>query len=525
MTAFKKTNTQLFTKPRALSTEDNDYWNQFGVPALLKEFGAIDYVDFSPLEPHPFAVTCSVRVQLYNPITRSVVKNLNKFKETAYGGSFRSDGLLLVAGGEEGVLRLFDVSSKALMRVFKGHTAPTHRAFFTSDKTHLVSFSDDKTVSTWDIPCETRLNTFTGHTDYIRAGAVSSVSPSVILSGSYDGTVRMYDYRTKDDAIFTANHGAPVESLLFLPSGGIFLSAGGNEVRVWDAFAGGRLLSKMCHHHKTVTSLCLASNGTRILSGSLDRHVKVYNVSTYQPVHTFDYPNSILSVGISPNDETLVVGMVDGLISVRRRGTEVAVSEKVTKKKTNYRFAGDNYRLNNHVDVVVPSEKMTEKTHDRYFRTFKYSSALAYGLNSSKVKPPVTVSIFQELIRRKGFHQAIAGSDSATINRFIKFVWKHLGDYRFTRTLIDVTNIFLDVYDDDIGSFDENNKKHIEELRRRVKKETEFTYKLATLQGSLHMLLSAASIRNHLAQQNTAVATSSLEPTQAALETIVFNVT
>lgn len=524
MTAFKKTNTQLFTKPRALSTEDNDYWNHLGVPALLKEFGAIDYIDFSPLEPHPFAVTCSVRVQLYNPITRSVVKNLNKFKETAYGGSFRSDGLLLVAGGEEGVLRLFDVSSKALMRVFKGHTGPVHRTFFTSDKTHLVSFSDDKTVSTWDIPCETRLNTFTGHTDYIRAGAVSPISPSIILSGSYDGTVRMYDYRTKDDAIFTVNHGAPVESLLFLPSGGIFLSAGGSEVRVWDAFAGGRMLTKMSHHHKTVTSLCLASNGTRILSGSLDRHVKVYNVSTYQPVHTFDYPNSILSVGISPNDDTMVVGMVDGLISVRRRAMEVAVSEKVAKKKTNYRFAGDNYRLNSHVDILVPCEKRTETTHDKYFRQFKYSQVFKYGLCSSRVKPPVTVSIFQELIRRKGFHQAIAGSDSTIINTFIKFVWKHLGDYRYTRTLIDVTNIFLDVYGDDMNSFDEHKRKSIEELRRRVKKETEFTFKLLTLQGSLHMILSAASIRNNLTQQ-TVTLSSSLEPTQAALETIVFNVT
>lgn len=31
---------------------------------LLKEFGAIDYIDFSPLEPNYFAVTCSVRVSV-----------------------------------------------------------------------------------------------------------------------------------------------------------------------------------------------------------------------------------------------------------------------------------------------------------------------------------------------------------------------------------------------------------------------------------------------------------------------------
>lgn len=32
------------------------------IPVLLKEFGAIDYIDFSPSDPNYFAVTCSVRV-------------------------------------------------------------------------------------------------------------------------------------------------------------------------------------------------------------------------------------------------------------------------------------------------------------------------------------------------------------------------------------------------------------------------------------------------------------------------------
>lgn len=62
--------------------------------------------------------------------------------------------------------------------------------------------------------------------DYIRAGAVSPVSPTTLLSGCYDRQVRMFDSRTKSDPVFTVDHGAPVESVLFLPSGGIFISAG-----------------------------------------------------------------------------------------------------------------------------------------------------------------------------------------------------------------------------------------------------------------------------------------------------------
>lgn len=60
----------------------------------------------------------------------------------------------------------------------------------------------------------------------MRAGAVSYISPTTFLSGSYDKTVRMFDSRTSTEPVFSVDHGSPVESVLFFPSGGIFVSAG-----------------------------------------------------------------------------------------------------------------------------------------------------------------------------------------------------------------------------------------------------------------------------------------------------------
>lgn len=153
----------------------------------MKEFGPIDYIDFSPKEPHHFAVTCSVRVQIYNPITKLVTKNLSRFRENAYGAVFRSDGTLIVAGGEEKNVKIFDVSTKSMLRfvicnaknptfcylcsyfrLFKGHSAPVHRVAFVHREPQIVSFSDDKSVKVWDIPTENTLHTFEGHNDYIR---------------------------------------------------------------------------------------------------------------------------------------------------------------------------------------------------------------------------------------------------------------------------------------------------------------------------------------------------------------------
>lgn len=125
-------------------------------------------------------------------------------------------------------------------------------------KPQICSFSDDKTVKIWDIPTETNLVTYTGHTDYVRAGATCLAVPDIILSGGYDGIIKMYDCRI-ENKVFSVNHGSPIESLLFLPSGGIFLSAGGTEIKIWDAIAGGKLLGSICLHHKTVTCLRLVS--------------------------------------------------------------------------------------------------------------------------------------------------------------------------------------------------------------------------------------------------------------------------
>lgn len=66
----------------------------------------------------------------------------------------------------------------------------------------------------------------------MRAVAASPSSPDTWISGSYDHTVRMWDTRQPKGSVLELSHGAPVEACLFLPGGGLCVSAGGNEVKV-----------------------------------------------------------------------------------------------------------------------------------------------------------------------------------------------------------------------------------------------------------------------------------------------------
>jgi U3 small nucleolar RNA-associated protein 15 len=105
--------------------------------------------------------------------------------------------------------------------------------------------------------------------------------------------------------------------LVFRASG--FPVAGDTTLKVWDLLGGARLVHEFSHHQKTITSLCLDSSSSRLMSASLDHMIKFYDVSTYNVVHSTKYPEPILSMQLSPDSTKLAVGQVNGQLIVRRR--------------------------------------------------------------------------------------------------------------------------------------------------------------------------------------------------------------
>ncbi|XP_055613313.1 U3 small nucleolar RNA-associated protein 15 homolog [Uranotaenia lowii] len=528
MAQFKKTNVQVYAKSATVLSPDTIYWKKLGVPTLVKDFGAIDFIDFSPTEPYLFAVTASVRVQIYNPVTKLVVKNITKFQEGAHGGSFRKDGNLLVAGDDLGKVRLFDVSSKSILRFFEGHKAPVHRTFFNADGYHVSSFSDDKTVRYWDIATEKHISTLSNHNDYIRAGCTSPVSPNIIVSGGYDRKINMYDVRTKE-SVLSLDHGSPVEALIFLPSGGIFISAGGTSINVYDALAGGRKIAQLSQHHKTVTCLQLASDGKRLLSGSLDRHVKIYDVATYQVVHTIDNTNAVLSLGVSKDDNTLVTGMVDGLIGIHRRDLDKdkGDTEKNESRRTRNRRKYESIFQSADEQIYEFKHDKIEQ-FDRMLKKYEYSKALDNAMVPVVIgkSPEKPVALIKELIRRKGLYRALQKRSHAFLVKFIGFLLRNIGDFRFTSALVDAANILLDVYEDEFDTFagTEVGKMFVN-LSRRLKKEEQLIQDFLQVQGLLEMISVAADANQSSEDLNREnILTDDLEASISAQKHAVINI-
>lgn len=458
-------------------------------------------------------LTCSVRVQIYNLVTKLVVKNLSRFQKTAYGATFRQDGRLLAAGDEEGHVKLFDTTSRNILRLFKGHKAPVHRTYFTADKIQLASFADDKSVRLWDVANEKVVQTYEdAHSDYIRAGAMHPQAGHMFVSGGYDGKINLYDTRADQAITRTLDHGSPVESMLFLPNGSVFISAGGTQIRVWDLISGCRLLTTISQHHKTITCLQLGSDGRRLLSGGLDRHVKIYDVSTYKTVHTLTYPNAVVSLGVAAKDQAVVAGMVDGLVSIKRMDVESEPSHLKQIRESNRfrtprplksRKGGDEETELD--DQDKPKKKRPERhlKYDLYLRKYNYKKALDCVMAPyvQNVEPERTVALITELLHRSALEIALKDRPEQVIIRFVKFIRNHLGEARFMRPLLNAASVVLDVFENDVVAYSKKMEACLKGLRDAIDEEIKITRDLLELKGALDLILGGA-LENNDAKSN-----------------------
>ncbi|KAJ7700141.1 WD40-repeat-containing domain protein [Mycena rosella] len=499
---------------------ESRYWRQFKHPVFVKEYAPVTAVHFSPCKPHRFAVTAATRVQIYAPRTQKITKTISRFKDVARSGSIRADGKLVVAGDDSGLVQVFDINSRAILRTLDSHKQPVHVAKFSAlTPTQVLSCSDDTTAKIWDVPSQTAISTFTSHSDYVRSGQVSISNPNLVLTGSYDSTVRLFDARSGHcEMVMGGASGsggdAPVEQVLMFPSGTVAISSAGPILRVWDIVAGGRCTRALSNHQKTVTSLAFNGNASRLLTGGLDQMVKVYDVSTYKVVHTMRYPAPILCLAISPDETHIAAGMSDGTLSIRRRqpkASETAgdpafstaalrsgafesflgasfptLGQGSLKQKSKSKAVGD-------VDEFrVESRRVKRlKDYDRLLKSFKYSAALDSVLRK-QVPPTTTFSLIQELIHRDGLRIALAGRDDVLLEPVLRLLVKYITDPRFGEMVCDVAGMVIEMYTPVLGQSPLIDSLFLR-LRKKVSAEIRFQKELLKTKGALDMVLATAA--------------------------------
>ncbi|KAF7818258.1 protein SLOW WALKER 1 [Senna tora] len=515
---------KLKSKPRTpKQTPESKYWSSFKtqqIPNLI----SVPSLTFSPSSPHSFAAAHSASLSIFSSETLSVSSTISSFSDVVSCASFRSDGRLIAASDLSGLVQVFDLKTRTPLRRLRSHTRPVRFVQYPLfDRLHLISGGDDALVKYWDVAGETPLLELRGHKDYVRCGDSSPVNMDMFVTGSYDHTVKLWDVRVTDSrSVAEVNHGKPVEDVIFLPSGGLIATAGGNSVKLWDLLGGGKLLFSMESHNKTVTSICMGriggdtgeeSNQFRILSVGLDGYMKVFDYSTMRVTHSTRYPAPLLSVGYSPDCSTQVIGTSNGIIYAGKRKTKEKEKEKeesessmfwriapVEKPKrqvlrpSNFRYfqrgQGEKPSMGDYLIMRPKKVKLAE--HDKLLKKFRHREALVSVLGSKK--PENVLAVMEELVARKKLLKCIANIDMGELKLLLMFLHKYSTVPRYSSLLMKLTQKVLEIRADDIRASD-SLKSHIRNLKRSVEEEIRVQQSLQEIQGIITPLLKIAGRR------------------------------
>jgi murein L,D-transpeptidase YafK len=288
-------------------------------PALGLFFGyskAVNAAAFSPNGRQAVSGGQDNLVRLWDIPTGLLLQTFDVETSRIASVAFSPDGQSILAAGAGGTLRLLSLATGRAAATFEGHAGGTLSVSFSADGKKALSAGADKSVKLWDLETGLLVKTLEGHTGEVTAAAIAADGRRA-LSASADASVRLWDLETGDLIKTFQGHDGEATSAALCAGGEQAVSGGKDKtVKLWD-LATGQNLKTFEGHTGEVLSVAFARDCSRVLSGGGDGAIKLWDARTGALLKTLEgHAGDVASVQFSPDGRQVLSAGADKTIRI-----------------------------------------------------------------------------------------------------------------------------------------------------------------------------------------------------------------
>lgn len=208
--------------------------------------------------------------------------------------------------------------------VLTGHRGAILDLQWSRDSEILFSASADMHLASWDLTSGQRIRRYVGHEEVINTLDISRRGEETLISGSDDGTIGIWDPRTKNAVDYIETQ-FPITAVAISEAGNEIYSGGiDNDIKVWDIRKKGVVYS-MLGHQDTITTLRVSPDSQSLLSYSMDSTARTWDIRPFAPaeraIRTFDgapigLEKNLIQGSWDKDGKKIAVGAGDGTVVI-----------------------------------------------------------------------------------------------------------------------------------------------------------------------------------------------------------------
>lgn len=200
------------------------------------------------------------------------------------------DETLLVAGGVDGAIHLWDMRSRSRVAVLRnrlhmrtGHGSLTTALAFSEDGMLLVSGHLDGAIYLWEVDSGLEIDVRLGH-DGAVGGVALTPDGLTLISGGAEATLKMWDLaalRRGDPRRVLRRQPDAITCMGLAGRGRLVVTGHANRsLRVHESSGEHKLVATLHGHRSPVSALAVSGDGQVVASGSRDGTVRLHDLAT-----------------------------------------------------------------------------------------------------------------------------------------------------------------------------------------------------------------------------------------------------